>query len=150
MKTCFWKSEKIINPYLRGEVGRVVGQIGKYHSFLVIVFTQYFVVAQKETVSYTKSENVKIIFLWNEAKLVNTKHQNIILWHSTFWQNIAKKFKNNKQSPNFFKDVSFHVSFHVKFGNMRCCDFSINNPQNSCLVTWLLTWNITFCVQVGL
>ena len=38
-------------------------------------------------------------------------------------------------SPDFFKDVSFHVSFHVKFGNMGCCDFSINNPQNRCLVT---------------
>ena len=25
-------------------------------------------------------------------------------------------------SPDFFKDVSFHVSFHVKFGNMGCCD----------------------------
>ena len=24
------------------------------------------------------------------------------------------------------KDASFHVSFHVKFGNMRCCDFSID------------------------
>ena len=33
-------------------------------------------------------------------------------------------------SPNFFKDVSFHVSFHVKFGNMGCFDFSINNPQH--------------------
>ena len=37
--------------------------------------------------------------------------------------------------PEFFKDVSFHVSFRVKFGNMRCCNFSINNSQNSCLVT---------------
>ena len=37
--------------------------------------------------------------------------------------------------PNFFTDVSFHVSFHVKFGNMGCCDISINNPQNSGLVT---------------
>ena len=41
----------------------------------------------------------------------------------------------------------FHASFHVKFGYMRCCDFSINNPQNTCLVTWLLTWNITFWVK---
>ena len=32
------------------------------------------------------------------------------------------------QSPNFFKAVSFHVSLYVKFGNIRCCDFSINNP----------------------
>ena len=46
-------------------------------------------------------------------------------------------------SPNLIKGVSFHISFHVKFGNMRFCNFSINNPQNSCLVTWLLTWNIT-------
>ena len=88
----FLEKWKVINPYLRGEVGRVVGQIGEYHSFLVIVFTQYFVVTQKETVSYTKSENVKIIFLWNEAKLVNTKHQNIILWHSTFWQQTVTRF----------------------------------------------------------
>ena len=34
--------------------------------------------------------------------------------------------KQNKHACNFFKDVSFYVSFHVKFGNMRCCDFSIN------------------------
>ena len=38
-------------------------------------------------------------------------------------------------TPDFFKDVSFHVSFHVKFGYMECCDFSTNNPQNTCLVT---------------
>ena len=38
-------------------------------------------------------------------------------------------------SPDFFKDVLFHVSFHVKFGNMGCCNFSIANPQNTCLVT---------------
>ena len=53
-------------------------------------------------------------------------------------------------SPDFFKAVSFHVSFHVKFRNMRCCDYSINNPQNSCLVTWLLTWNITFWVKYSI
>ena len=62
-------------------------------------------------------------------------------------------------SPDFFKAVSFHVvywplecnhQFHVKFGNMRCCDFSINNPQNSCLVTWLLAWNITFWVKYSI
>ena len=28
-----------------------------------------------------------------------------------------------------------NVSFHVKFVYMGCCDFSINNPQNTCLVT---------------
>ena len=33
-------------------------------------------------------------------------------------------------SPDFLKDVSFHV----KFGNVGYCDFSINNSQNSCLV----------------
>ena len=38
--------------------------------------------------------------------------------------------------PIFFEDVSFHVSFYVKFGIMRCRDSSINNPKNSCLVTW--------------
>ena len=32
--------------------------------------------------------------------------------------------------PIFFKDVSFHVSFQVKFDTMGYCDFSINNPQN--------------------
>ena len=59
---------------MRGEVGRVVGQIGKYHSFLIIVFTQYFVVTQKETVSYTKSENVKIYLKESSLKceLLNT------------------------------------------------------------------------------
>ena len=25
--------------------------------------------------------------------------------------------------PIFLKDVSFHVSFHVMFGYMGCCDF---------------------------
>ena len=40
-----------------------------------------------------------------------------------------------KLTPNFFKDVSFHFSFHVKFRYMGCCDFSINNPQNTCFVT---------------
>ena len=30
---------------------------------------------------------------------------------------------------------------------MGCCDFSINKPQNTCLVTWLLTYNITFRVK---
>ena len=32
------------------------------------------------------------------------------------------------------KDVSFHVSFHVKFRYMGCCDFSIDNPENIFLV----------------
>ena len=47
---------------------------------------------------------------------------------------ILRNFQN-PLSPDFFKDVSFHVSFHAKFGYMGCCDFSINNPQNTCLVT---------------
>ena len=33
---------------------------------------------------------------------------------------------------------------------MGCCDFSIINPRNSCLVTWLLTWNITFWVKYSI
>ena len=47
--------------------------------------------------------------------------------------------------PIFWK--MYHVLLHVKFGNMRCCDFSNNNPQNLCLVAWLLPWNITFWVK---
>jgi hypothetical protein len=35
---------------------------------------------------------------------------------------------------SFLLDVSFHVSFHVKFGYMGWCDFNINNSQNTCLV----------------
>ena len=32
-----------------------------------------------------------------------------------------ESIKNSGLSSNsFFKDVSFHVSFHVKFANMRC------------------------------
>ena len=54
------------------------------------------------------------------------------------------------QPPDFFKDVSYHVSFRVKFDNMRCCAFSINNPYNSCVVTWLLTWKITFWVKYSI
>ena len=46
--------------------------------------------------------------------------------------------------PDFLKDVSFHVSLHVKFDYEGCCDFIINN---TCLVTWLLPWNITFWVK---
>ena len=56
----------------------------------------------------------------------------------------------NLTGNHLIKVVSFHVSFHVKFGNMGCCDFSINNPQNSYLVTLLLTWNITFWVKYSL
>ena len=72
-----------------------------------------------------------------------------------FFLQLIKKLKVDSevyvfQSPDFFKDVSFHVSFHVKFGNLRCCDFSINNPQNSCLVMWLLTWNIIFWVKYSI
>ena len=53
----------------------------------------------------------------------------------------------SSRKTHFFKDVSFHVSFHVKSGYMGCFDFSINNLQNTCLVTWLLTQNITFRVK---
>ena len=49
-----------------------------------------------------------------------------------------------KNTIVFFKDISFHVSFHVKFGYVGHCDFSINNPQNTCLVMWILTWNILY------
>ena len=45
-------------------------------------------------------------------------------------------------SPEFFKDVSFHVSCYVKFGHMGCCDFGINNPQNLCLVTFNMKYYI--------
>ena len=62
----------------------------------------------------------------------------------------TSEFNPLSRSPNFFKDVSFHVSFHVKFGNMGWRDFRINNPQNSCLVMWLLTWNITFWVKYSI
>ena len=61
-----------------------------------------------------------------------------ILFSSSFTE-VSKcdqtNFDVRVQPPDFFKDVSFHVSFHVKFGYMRFCDFSINNPQNTCLVT---------------
>ena len=51
-------------------------------------------------------------------------------------------------SNDFFK--FFHISFYVKFRYMRCCDFRINDPQNTCLVTLLLTWNITFWVRYSI
>ena len=46
----------------------------------------------------------------------------------------------------------FHwdVSFFVNFGYMGCCDFSINNPKNTCFITWLSTWNITFWVKYSI
>ena len=62
----------------------------------------------------------------------------LILCLFGLWSFLQGKFVSTEEeilSPDFFKDVSFHVSFHVKFGNMRCCYFSINNPQNSCLIT---------------
>ena len=43
---------------------------------------------------------------------------------------LLQLFNVYKQSPTFFKDVPFYV----KFGYMGCCDFSISNPQNTCLV----------------
>ena len=45
------------------------------------------------------------------------------------------KFKKKKLSPDFFKDIAFHVSFHIKLGYMRYFDFSIDNPQKTCSVT---------------
>ena len=33
---------------------------------------------------------------------------------------------------------------------ISCCDFSTNNSQNTCLVTWPLTWNITFWVKYSI
>ena len=56
----------------------------------------------------------------------------------------------NLTFTQFFKHISFHVSFYVKFGNTGCCDSSINNPPNSCLVTLLLMWNITFWVKYSI
>ena len=32
-----------------------------------------------------------------------------------------------------------HVLFQVKFGNMEFCNFSTNNPQNSCLVSFQIS-----------
>ena len=57
----------------------------------------------------------KNIFKFVKAKLVDI---------CGFPKNLNSKYIH---SPDFFKDVSFHVSFHVKFGYMGCCDFSINN-----------------------
>ena len=77
----------------------------------------------------------------------------LILCLFGLWSFLLGKFVSTEEeilSTDFFKDVSFHVSFHVKFGNMRCCDFSINNPQNTCLVTWLLTWNIIVWVKYSI
>ena len=64
------------------------------------------------------------------------------------WQNCISI--GPKLSPDFFIDVSFHVSFYIKFGYMGCCDFSSNNLQNTCLVTCLLTWNVTFWVKYSI
>ena len=78
----------------------------------------------------------------------HNKYQKSIFCYQRIERFPSKKIQIcNRYSPNFLNDVSFHVSFHVKFGYMGCCDFSINNPQNTCLVTWLLTWNITFWVK---
>ena len=33
---------------------------------------------------------------------------------------------------------------------MGCWDYSINNPQNTSLISWLLTWNITFWVKYSI
>ena len=46
--------------------------------------------------------------------------------HKIFWQNYASNIDSLLssiwESPEFFRDVSFHV----KFGYMWCCDFGIN------------------------
>ena len=47
--------------------------------------------------------------------------------------------------PNFFTDVSFHVSFHVKFGNMGCYDFSINN-RSSQLSFGYVNFNVKYYI----
>ena len=80
--------------------------------------------------------------MWHVCKLV--AH----LFFFFEWQNCISI--GPKLSPDFFIDVSFHVSFYIKFGYMGCCDFSSNNPQNTCLVTWLLTWNVTFWVKYSI
>ena len=59
----------------------------------------------------------------------------VIIDNKKHCQMVIKQPSEYHQTLDFFKDVSFHVSFHDKFGYMVCCDFSINNPQNTCLVT---------------
>ena len=64
------------------------------------------------------------------SKIIVGKHVKIfgkVPWLS-LGQNtkVIIKFKN-KFSPDFFKDVSFPVSFHIKFGYMGCFDFSNDN-----------------------
>ena len=46
-----------------------------------------------------------------------------------------------------FISCFFHVSFHVKFGYIGSCNFSINNLQNTCLVTRLLKWNMYYILS---
>ena len=115
------------------------------------------------TNSYTLTELImhKWCTLWScESSVKNAVNLVALfcfaIWYISTHQTFLNQIKCLKQtlsvqySPNFLKDVSFHVSFHAKFGYMGCCDFSINNPQNTCLVTWLLTWNITFWVQCSI
>ena len=44
-----------------------------------------------------------------------------------------------KHSPKLFKDALFHITF----GNVGCCDFSINNPQNT---DWLRDFNMKYSI----
>ena len=44
------------------------------------------------------------------------------------FEGLLVKIHSEFKRKFWIKDVSFHVSFHDKFGYMGCCDFSINNP----------------------
>ena len=57
---------------------------------------------------------------------------------------VCLRREEQRQLPDFLKDISFHVSFHVKFGYMGCCDFSINSPQKH--MFGYVTFNVKYYI----
>ena len=76
------------------------------------------------------------------------KNLTIFIHPIFFIEGLTRVFSNVKIGnitgvKTWFFHVKFQVSFDFIFGSMGFCDFRTNNPQNSCLVEWLLTWNVT-------
>ena len=105
---------------------------------------------QSITNSYTLTELImhKWCTLWScESSVKNAVNLVALfcfaIWYISTHQTFLKQNKCLKQtlsvqySPDLLKDVSFDVSFHAKFGYMGCCDFSIDNLQNTCLDHWM-------------
>ena len=133
-----WHKRRILNKTSWPRFGTHTASLSKcfLNSTLEITSYNYFFslfFAGQSTmtfVSVKKQVHISMHLLLTRKDTITTVCTQQIIFH---WI-IQSIYQVSKLSPDFFKDVSFHVSFHVKFGYMGCCDFSINNPQNTCLV----------------